>query len=196
MQFNKLSEKQRFVIKYVLRGLLSLALVFVVWLVFKKFYFDHNPEYWIDKFYGNGLVIHLIYVASEIFFGIIPPELFMFWAIHAGDTLNYILNLGFFATVSLGAGHLTFWIGKYLAKVFGKRVRNERFITKYLPVVNRFGSVIIIISALTPLPWATITMIMGVLGYKYRKFTYFSLFRILRFGINGFLIYQTGTILF
>ncbi|MBN1927197.1 MAG: VTT domain-containing protein [Prolixibacteraceae bacterium] len=196
MRFSKLSENQRFVIKYVLRGLLSLALVFVVWFIFKKIYFDHNSEYWIDKFYGNSLVIHLIYVASEVFFGILPPEIFMFWAIHAGDTLNYILNISFFAVVSLGAGHLTYWIGRYLSKVFGKRISNEKFVTKYLPVVNKFGSIIIVIAALTPLPWATITLIMGVLGYKYRRFTYFSFSRILRFAINGFLIFQTGSIVF
>ncbi len=120
----------------------------------------------------------------------------MFWAVHVGDVGSYILNIVFFAAVSVGAGHLAYWGGQYLYKVLGKRLKRKKFIEKYLPVIKKFGGIIIVISALTPLPWATISLIMGVINYKYRKYTLLALTRIVRFVVNGFLIYQTGSYIF
>lgn len=192
----RMSERKNFVLKYALQALLSLLVLFALIAVFKELYFDHDPEYWIEKFYGNSLVIHLIYVASEVFFGLLPPEIFMFWAIKAGDTGSYILNIVFFAAVSMGAGHLAFWGGRSLAHILGKRVKKKPFMTKYLPIVNKFGGLLIIISALTPLPWATISLVMGAMEYQYRKYSLFSMARIVRFALNGFLIFQSGSLLF
>ena len=193
MSFIKISEKKRFVIKYAFRAVLSLLLIAGGFLLFKELYFDHDPEYWIDKFYGNNLKIQLIYVASELFFGIFPPEIFMVWAINAGDTTSYVINILFFALVSMAAGHIAFWGGRYLSKVFGKRFKRSNFIAQYLPFVKKFGGLIILIAAITPLPWATISLVMGSIEYSYRNYTLFGLARILRFVLNGFLIFQTGS---
>lgn len=196
MIFRNLSDKKKFVLKYSLRALLSLLLIFGGLLLFKKLYFDHDPDFWLEKFYSNSLVVHLIYVASEIFFGILPPEIFMFWAIKAGDTTSYVLNIIFFASVSMGAGHLAYWVGRYLSKVMGKRIKKRPIIVQYLPIVKKFGGLLIVIAAITPLPWATVSLVMGALEYRYQSFTYYSLSRILRFVVNGFLIFQSGTLFF
>ncbi|HPR31403.1 MAG TPA: hypothetical protein PLK12_04870 [Prolixibacteraceae bacterium] len=190
------SERNRFILKYSLRGLLSLTLLFALIVLFKELYFDHDPEYWIDKFYNNSLVIHLVYVGSEVFFGLFPPEIFMFWAIHTGDSLVYFLNILFFTGVSLGAGHLAFWGGRYLAHILGTRIHQQKMVVKYFPVFKKFGGLLIIIAALTPLPWATISLVIGAVGYSYKRFSLFALSRIVRFVLNGFLIYQTGNLLF
>ena len=192
----RLSEKRRFILKYTLRAMLSFALIFAGILLFKELYFDHDPDYWIDKFYGNSLMIHLIYVASEVFFGIFPPEIFMFWAIKAGGTTSYILNILFFAVVSMAAGHLAYWGGRSLAKLMGKRIEKKKFVSQHLPTVKRFGGALIIVAALTPLPWATISLVMGTVGYSYHHYSLFALARIFRFALNGFLIFQSGTLLF
>ncbi len=196
MTNTRLSEKKRFVLKYALRAMLSFALIFAGILLFKELYFDHDPDYWIDKFYANSLMIHLIYVASEVFFGIFPPEIFMFWAIKAGDTTSYILNILFFAVVSMGAGHLAYWGGRSLAKRMGKRIEKKKFVSQHLPTVKRFGGALIIVAALTPLPWATISLVMGTVGYSYQHYSLFALARIFRFALNGFLIFQSGALLF
>lgn len=196
MSFIKISEKKRFVIKYALRAMLSLLLIFGGFMLFKELYFDHDPEYWIEKFYGNNLRIQLIYVASELFFGIFPPEVFMIWAVKAGDTTSYVINIIFFASVSLAAGHIAFLGGRYLARVFGKRVKKRNFIAQYLPIVKKFGGLLILIAAVTPLPWASISLVMGTIDYSYRNYTLFGLARILRFVVNGFLIFQSGSYFF
>lgn len=191
-----LSERRSFVLKYALQALVSLLVLFGAIALFKEFYFDNDPKYWLEKFYGNSLIIHLIYVASEVLFGLLPPEIFMFWAIKAGNTMSYVVNIIFFAAVSMGAGHLAFWGGRWLANVLGKRVKKRPFMTKYLPIVKKFGGLIIVISAMTPLPWATISLVMGALEYPYRKYSLFSLARIVRFALNGFLIFHSGSLLF
>jgi len=196
MIFSNLSDKKKFVLKYSLRALLSLLIIFGGLLLFKELYFDHDPDYWLEKFYSNSLVVHLIYVASEILFGLFPPEIFMFWATKAGDTSSYVINIIFYASVSMGAGHLAYWGGRYFAKVLGKRVKKRLFMQQYIPIVKKFGGLLIVIAAITPLPWATISLVMGALEYQYRKFTYYSLARILRFAVNGFLIFQSGTLFF
>jgi membrane protein DedA with SNARE-associated domain len=122
----------------------------------------------------------------------------MFWAINAGagSVFSYVLNIVFFAVVSMAAGHLTYWFGRFLARKYGKRIRKQKKIAEHLPTVRKFGGIIILISALTPLPWATISMIMGVIAYKYRYYTLFAFARIIRFVLNGFLIYHTGSYFF
>ncbi|MDA3880069.1 MAG: hypothetical protein PF436_06755 [Prolixibacteraceae bacterium] len=192
----KIGEKKHFVLKYALHALLSLVVLFCLVVLFKKLYFDHNPQYWLEMFYGNSLAVHLIYVGSEVFFGLFPPELFIVWSFNVGNLTSYIIDIIFFAAVSLGAGHLAFWIGRLLTKKVGKRIRQKKFVAKHLPTIKKFGGLIILISAMTPLPWATISLIMGIIEYKYRYYTLFAFARILRFAINGFLIYQTGNYFF
>ncbi|HOO84995.1 MAG TPA: hypothetical protein PLS94_10545 [Prolixibacteraceae bacterium] len=196
MHFNFLSQRKKFVYKYTLQALVSLAIIIGGALLFKELYFDHNPEYWIEKFYSNNLMIYLIYVASEILFGIIPPELFMFWALNIGSSLSYALHISFFAIVSVIAGHIAYWGGFYLSKVFGRRLKKKNFIAQYLPIVKKFGGLLIAIAAFTPLPWATISLIMGVINYKYRMYTLIALSRILRYAIYGFVIFKTGNLFF
>lgn len=195
-RIDKLKEKRMFILKYSLRALLSLAILFAGLYLFKILYFDHNPDYWIERFYRNPLVIYLIYIGSEVFFGIFPPELFMFWAIKAGSTLAYVFNIIFFGTVSMGAGHLAYWIGRYLRKRVGKSITKKKFVSKYLPTVRKFGGVLIVVAALTPLPWSTISLVMGVVEYNYKRFSYYALSRVLRFVVNGFLVYHSGSLLF
>lgn len=192
----KFSERKRFVLKYSVQALASLLLVFGGMWLFKELYFDHNPEYWLEKFYGNSLVIHLIYVASEVFFGIFPPEIFIFWAVKSGNVSGFIIDLIFFAVVSLGAGHLAYWIGRYLARKVGPRIRRRTFISQYLPTFKKFGGLLIVIAALTPLPWSTISLVMGAIEYRYSRFTWFAFARLARFAVNGFIIFQSGARLF
>jgi hypothetical protein len=188
--------RRQFVYKYIGRALLSLFAILLFFVLFKELFYDHNPEYWIDMFYKKPMIIYLIYIGSEVFFGLIPPELFMIWALKMGGTWNYILNVAFLAAVSLGAGHLAYWIGVYLSKILGKQFKRRQFLSQHLPVFRKFGGLLIVIAALTPLPWSTISLLMGAIGYRYRNFTLFALSRILRYAVYGFIVFHTGKLLF
>lgn len=191
-----LSHKTKFILKYTFRALISLIIIFAAILLFKVSFFDHNPEYWIDTFYSNPTVIYLIYIGSEVFFGLFPPEIFIVWALNKGDTLHYVLNVVFFTSVSMAAGHLAYFVGRIINKLFSRRYTTWPIISKYLPFVRRYGALLIVIAALTPLPWSTISLVMGTINFRYRLFTLYALSRILRFAIVGYLIFYSKPLLF
>lgn len=183
--------KFKFLFKNILKGLLWMAVLAVLFLLFKEYIIDENKEVWLNRFYSQPMIIYAIYVGSEVFFGLFPPELFMLWAFNKGDAVQYILNILFFAGTSYVAGYLAFLIGRFLQRVLIFRYLGRRFFSKYWPLFRKYGSFLIITSALTPLPWATISMLIGTTEYPVKRFLLFGLFRILRFVIYGFVIYQT-----
>lgn len=172
-----------------------LIIILIGFILFKNHIYDRNPDFWIKQFYGNPTIIYLIYICSEVFFGIFPPELFMLWALNKGVLSFYIFNMAFFTAVSYGAGHLAFLTGRFLAKKLSTRLTRLKFFTTYLPKVKKFGAPLIIIAALTPVPWSTIALIMGATKFNYQKFTLYALSRIARFAVYGFILYHTHALL-
>ncbi len=185
-----LNYRFQFLLKNILRGLAWLAVIVLIYLLFNRFIVGENEELWLEHFYSRPLIIYLIYIGSEIFFGIFPPELFMIWAYHKGGVIQYFFNLSFFAGVSYGAGYLAFLIGKFLRRRVFFRYLGKKFFTNYWPMFRKYGSFLIIVAALTPLPWSLISMLIGSTEYPLSRYTYLALFRLLRFAVYGTIIFQ------
>ncbi len=185
------TRRTRFLLKNLLRALVYAVLLAVAYLLFKEYIIEENKAVWIERFYGNPLVIYLIYIGSEIFFGLFPPEFFMLWAFNKGDYLQYIANVAFFAVVSYGAGYLAFLIGRFLRQALFFRYMSRKFFKHYWPLFRRYGSLLIIVAALTPLPWAAVSMLVGSTEYPMKRFLLIALFRIFRFAFYGYIIFQT-----
>ena len=162
--------------------------------LFEEIVISKNPDAWVERFYGRPGIIYTIYFLSEFFFGIIPPELFMIWAINKADLPHYILNVGVFAGVSYIMGYLTFLIGQFLYNRVSFRYFRMKFLKQLWPLLRKYGIFLIIVAALTPLPWAGVSLLVGSAGYPTNRFLRYALFRILRFIIYGFIIYQTHQI--
>ena len=113
----KLNFKFKFLLKNILKGLLWMAILAALYLLAKEYVIDENQEVWLKRFYSQPLIIYGIYIGSEIFFGLFPPEFFMLWAYYKGDLSQYIFNVAFFAGVSYAAGYLAFLVGRYLRRV-------------------------------------------------------------------------------
>ncbi len=183
--------KAVFLLKNLGKALIYALIIALLYLLFKEYIVAENQEVWLKKFYSNPTLVYLIYIGSEVFFGLFPPEFFMLWAYHKADLPHYILNVAFFAAVSYGAGYLAFMIGRYLQRTVLFRLASRKFFAKYWPLFRKFGSVLIIVAALTPLPWALISMLLGTTTYPLKRFSYIALFRVLRFIVYGFIIFQT-----
>ncbi len=180
-----------FLLQNMGRTLIYAAIIAAAYYLFKEFIVTENQQVWLRKFYDNATLIYLIYIGSEFIFGLFPPEFFMLWAFNKGDFIHYLLNLSFFAGVSYTAGYVSFLIGRYLQRMIFFRYMSRKFFSKYWPLFRKFGSALIVAAALTPLPWALISMLVGTTEYPLKRFTYFALFRILRFLIYGFIIFQS-----
>ncbi len=190
----QLSARVKYLIRNGLKGLAWLIVILTLYYLFRNIIFEKNPEIWIDRFYGKPAVIYLIYLLSEFFFGIIPPELFMLWAFNKGGMVQYTLNLLFFAGVSYAMGYITFLIGQFISRLVIFRYLRIKYLKNTWKQLRRYGLFLIIIAGLTPIPWSASCLIVGSAGYPSSKFLKFALFRILRFVLYGFIVFQTHQI--
>lgn len=171
-----------------------MLILLAVYYLFKDVVFEDNPEIWVQRFYGKPLIIYGIYFASEFFFGIIPPELFMLWAFNKGGVVHYILNVLFFAGVSYVLGYITFLIGQFIGKLATFRLIRMKYLKNTWKQLRKYGLFLIIIAGMTPIPWSATCLLVGSAGYPSFKFLKFALFRILRFALYGYIIFQTHQI--
>lgn len=190
----KLSSRIRFLLRNGLKGLLWLLIILGAFFLFEEIVISKNPDLWIEKFYAKPEIIYLIYFASELFFGIIPPELFMIWAINKAGIGHYFIHLGFFAIVSYAMGYLTFLIGQFLYKRVSFRYFRMKFLKESWPLLRKYGLFLIIVAALTPVPWSAVSLLVGSAGYPSKGYLKYALFRLLRFAVYGYIIFQTHQI--
>ena len=190
----KISSRVRFLIRNGLKGLIWFAVLIIGYWLFRTTIFSQNPEYCLEQFYSQPGIIYIIYAGSELLFGIIPPELFMIWAVNKADVTHYWWNLGFFAIVSYAAGYVTFLLGQFIHKRVTFRYIRIRFFKNLWPKFRKYGLFLIIVAALTPLPWSAVSLLVGASGYPAQRFLRYALFRIVRFAVYGFIVYQTHQI--
>ncbi len=122
--------------------------------------------------------------------GIIPPELFMIWGLQASVNIGYWYIIAILSVISYVASFIDFSIGKYLQHTRYYRYVRKRYLQKYEQQLEDFGGALIIIAALTPLPFAAIAMLIGAGGYPTRQYLLYSLSRIVRFFIYGWILDQ------
>ena len=190
----KISTRLRFLIRNGAKGIAWFAVLILGYFLFEEIVISKNPDLWIERFYAQPKIIYLIYIASEFFFGLIPPELFMIWAINKADINHYVLNVAFFAIVSYTLGYATFLIGQFIRSRVTFRYIRIKFLKRQWPLLRKYGLFLIIVAALTPLPWSAISLLVGSAGYPSKKYLRYALFRLLRFAVYGYVIFQSHQI--
>lgn len=185
-----MKSKIKFLLVNLLKGAIWMLFLAILYWLFSEYIFNQDPKLWISRFYSNPLLIYAIYIGSEIFFGLFPPEIFMIWAFNKGDLLTYVWNISFFAAVSYGAGVLSFLAGRYLRRVLLFRFLGRKFFSKYWPLVRKYGAFLIVVAAFTPVPWATVCLLIGSTEYRMSRFLLIALVRLIRFILYGVIVYQ------
>jgi membrane protein DedA with SNARE-associated domain len=140
----------------------------------------------------NFYWILIIFTVSELFFGIIPPELFMIWSLGYDSLSVYIQIVVLFSLLSYLAGITGFLFGKTLSSSRLYLFLRNNFIGKYEKYVLKFGGFLIIVAALTPIPFSGISMIIGTVNYPFKKFISWGLFRFIRFGLYATFIWEAN----
>ena len=112
----EVSPRIKFLLTNELKGVIWMAILLGGYFLFEYYVVSKNPEVWLNRFYSQPELVYFIYIGSEFFFGIIPPELFMIWAFNKADIPHYILNVGFFAIVCYSLGYVNFLIGGFSFK--------------------------------------------------------------------------------
>jgi membrane protein YqaA with SNARE-associated domain len=173
----------------LIKGFIYLAVLITLIVVFKNYFKSQYDviEHWVSDDYVPML---FIFLTSEIFVGLLPPELFMIWSIDDPGLIYSIIIIAM-ALISVGAGLFNYWIGKEISnKAFFKKLFLKKRLKKYQKQYDQYGGGLIIAAALTPIPYALICLLTGSLSYPVRKFLIFSSFRILRFVVYGLIIWN------
>jgi membrane protein DedA with SNARE-associated domain len=186
-----MSEKRRFLLRNMASGLIWLLVLVVVFTIFMNTVGELDYQKYIAPIHDNHFWYYFVFSVSEVFFGIIPPEIFMLVSAQKEDITFYVITVSLMTGISYGAGVLGYLIGNFFNdRKFYKKLQ-QNYLLKYSLYVKKFGGFIIIVASLTPLPFSAIAMIMGAVKYPFPKYLLFSLFRILRFIAYSILVYQT-----
>ncbi len=190
---DKVKSRRRFFWINFLRGFGFLALLIAVFIFFKK---NINPDYitWLEPIYGHPPLVYLIYTLSEVFFGLITPEIFMIWALNQGDTLTYIHIIFWLTLITYGAGWLAFVVGRKSRNTRWYNYLREKFLGKYESYFQEYGGFLVIVAALTPVPYSAVCMLVGAADFSAKKFALYSLFRVARFASYSAIIWEANAI--
>lgn len=96
------------------------------------------------------------------------------------------------SVMSYVAGVIGYYLGAYFNSTKLYAMIKKNFLGKAELQFNRFGGFLVIVAALTPLPFSGICMLMGAVKYSTNKFLLMSLTRFLRFGIYAYIVWETN----
>lgn len=186
-----LPDRRRFLLRNLLRGFTWLVVI-----VGGYFYARNNLNFTLESVLGpvyeQPTIVYLMFLSSEVIFGIIPPEFFMIWSLRAEVLSTYIDNIVALSIISYAAGVIGFLIGQYLNRTAFFVVMKRRVFGKYIKHLNHYGGFLVIVAAITPLPFSGIAMLVGSVKYSFRKYLYFSLFRFARFLAYSIIIWEAN----
>jgi len=184
---------RQFVIRNILRAVIWLGIFVTAYVLIKRYV---NLDYlsWLEPFFDKESLIYSIFFVSEIVVGIIPPEFFMLWALRYEGLSDYVLVIFLLTTASYVAGVIGYGVGLFLNKTVFYRYVRRRFLQKMEKRLQTFGPYLIIIAALTPIPFSGVAMLIGSVRYSFKKYLLLSLSRFLRFSVYAWIFWEAQAI--
>ena len=177
-----------FFFKNFIKGLIFFIIAILFYkLIFR--YLDLSTVENVFLFNLSSSFVFILFFFSELIFGLIPPELFMIWLISTKSLDLYPYFITILACLSYFAGFIAFMFGKYLHKTWLYETMKKYVIGKYERKINLYGWLVIVVAALTPIPFSATCAVVGAVGFKKNKFLYFALTRFIRYAIYAYLIW-------
>jgi membrane protein YqaA with SNARE-associated domain len=165
-----------------------IALVFVFLLIFvDSFVIDIGSVLTnlVETF--SPLVIFSVFLVSESFLGLLPPEIFIAWASKSNYSFLFLFLL---ATISYTGGIISYFIGNRLFLIPAVKNYIEIKIAKHIVNLRKWGGLFVFLGAVSPLPHSIVSMACGIIKYDFKNYLLWSLFRYLRFVVYALIIFQ------
>jgi uncharacterized membrane protein YdjX (TVP38/TMEM64 family) len=178
------NKRSSYVISNLVKGLFWLGVFILIYILFKK-YINLDFLTWLRPFFENEALILFIFVVSEVIVGIIPPEVFIIWALRNDQPIEFFFWVSILAAISFCAGIAGFYIGRYLNRTLFFQWTKKRFLNKLDDRLQIFGGYLIVIASLSPVPFSGVCMLVGSSNYPFKKFFLFALARFLKFAIGA-----------
>ena len=187
------ANRTRFLLRNLGRGFLWLAVIVSAYLLARR-YLDFDLKILLGPVYEQPLVIYSIFLFSETVFGIIPPEFFMFWASQKGVVSIYVQHIVLLASMSYLAGVLGYFIGSFFNTTRLYALVKKNFLGKVEKHFNHYGGFLVVVAALTPLPFSGICMLVGAVKYPLYRFLLIACTRFIRFIAYAYIVWEAQII--
>ena len=179
--------KFSFLFKNLAKGLAWFAVIIIAYLLVQKELNVYREQ--INQVGDNMLLLLSIFTVSEIVFGILPPEIFMLIWKTKGVLSEYITNLIILTLISYAAGVLGYFIGRYFAKTEVYKKIHQRYLAEYDHKLRKFGGFLVVVGAVTPVPFSATCMLAGSVNLPLKHFLLLTISRIVRFAFYGALVW-------
>ena len=179
---------KKYILQKIFWTIISLLLVVMINILINKYLGNYFSDF-AEKVSANYILTGLSFFISEIVVGIFPAELFMM--IYQTKAANdYFLIVFVLGIISSFCGFMAFLAGKFLrsAKISRMIFLQKKF-KEYGVLFVKYGWVILILAATTPLPFAMVCFIAGYFKFSHATFLKIVVpVRIIRFFISAFFI--------
>ena len=173
----------RYMWKTALKIILIYLAVMIPAVLIGKYLLDIKGIFdFITNRFPDWMVL-TIFLLSESFLGMIPPDFFIIWSAKFNSPLFFLTFLG---VLSYAGGAISYYIGYMLLKNKRMKAYFERVLVKYINLVRKWGGAFIVISALFPFsPFSMVIIAVSLFKYPFRLYLIYGISRIIRFLIQG-----------
>jgi len=167
-----------FLLKNIFKLLITVTLFLVFLLILQKFIPDISllVQQSIGKI--NSFLVFGMYYVSQSLMGFLPTNLFIIWikTFKHPAAMLFVLSL-----LSYAGGITAYLIGYYSnnSKIIKRLLKNKS--NGIVEKTNKWGGLLIMISAFLPLPYSFICIVTGVVRFPLPSFLLWSLARIPKF---------------
>ena len=165
----------------------TVASIFVLLLVsLEIFFLDFNLilNNLVDTY--SQKIIYSVFLLSETFLGLVPPEMFIAWASKLEIPWGALFIL---ATLSYVGGVISYFLGTRLFLIPSVKNHIENKIKKHIANLRKWGGIFVFLGAVSPVPHSVVSLASGLIGYNFKNYLLWSLFRYMRFIIYALLIF-------
>lgn len=135
----------------------------------------------------SPFVIFSVFLISESFLGLLPPEIFIAWA---SKSSHSFINLFLLSAISYIGGIISYFIGSRLFLIPAVKNYIEHKIAKHIVNLRKWGGIFVFLGAVSPLPHSIVSMACGLIKYNFKHYLLWSLFRFARFIVYALVIFQ------
>jgi len=174
-----------------MRGIIWLTVI-VALFVLSKHTVDQETLAKFEPIFRNNWLVFTVYSLSEIIIGIIPPEVFLIWALRSDTLMDYIGLTLIFTVLSYLAGIIAFGVGKYLHNTLFYQYITTRYLKKTERLLQTYGQYLVLVASLTPFPFSGVAMLVGSVDYPFKKYALISLARFIKFAVSAWVIWEAN----
>jgi len=175
-----------FLLRNLLKVLAVLVIIVLAFIFLEKHVIDLQILFSSVFAQMSNPVVFGLFIFSESFLGLIPPDFFILWA-QKFEMVWLIISV--LAVLSYFGGIVSYYLGFKIRDV--KRLNdylNIKF-RDHLKKIRRWGAFFIVVAALFPLPYSIICMLSGIMRYPFYVFIWFGLARIIRFYVYALVLF-------